>query len=110
MRQDSDDNEPEQKVVRRGRPPTKNLKRPVGRPPLDRAGSEFSSDATLATGGENTTSSTYDLRKGPSYAGKYGPINSSGRLHYGSRNNDIYASPFLEKRHDRNDEYAGLYI
>ncbi|XP_030552676.1 uncharacterized protein LOC115756846 [Rhodamnia argentea] len=108
LRQDSDDNEPEQKVVRRGRPPTKNLKRPVGRPPLDRAGSEFSSDATLATGGENTTPSTYDLRKGPSYAGKYGPINLSGRLHYGSRNNDIYASPFLEKRHDRNDEYAGL--
>ncbi|KAF8013220.1 hypothetical protein BT93_I1174 [Corymbia citriodora subsp. variegata] len=108
LRQDSDDNEPEQKVVRRGRPPNKNLKRPVGRPPLDRAGSEFSSDATLATGGENTPSSTYDLRKGPSYAGKYGPINSSGRLHYGSRNNDIYASPFLEKRHDRNDEYAGF--
>lgn len=108
LRQDSDDNEPEQKVVRRGRPPTKNLKRPVGRPPLDRAGPEFSSDATLATGGDNTTSSTYDLRKGPSYAGKYGPINSSGRLHYGSRNNDIYASPFLEKRHDRNDEYAGF--
>ncbi|KAI3441154.1 uncharacterized protein J3R85_002387, partial [Psidium guajava] len=108
LRQDSDDNEPEQKVVRRGRPPTKNLKRPVGRPPLDRAGSEFSSNATLATGGENTAPSTYDLRKGPSYAGKYGPINLSGRLHYGSRNNDIYASPFLEKRHDRNDEYAGL--
>ncbi|PQM38978.1 uncharacterized protein Pyn_15008 [Prunus yedoensis var. nudiflora] len=61
LRQDSDDNEPGPKVVRRGRPPTKNLKKPLGRPSLERAGSEFS-DATLATGAENAN---YDLRKGP---------------------------------------------
>ncbi|OWM80505.1 hypothetical protein CDL15_Pgr019785 [Punica granatum] len=100
LRQDSDVNEPEPKVVRRGRPPTKHLKRPPGRPPLDRAGS---SDATLATGGENAASTNFDLRKGSFSADKSGLMNSSGRL----RNNDVYASWLLENRFERNDEYAG---
>ena len=54
LRQESDDNEPERKIVRRGRPPTKNLKKQIGRPPLERVGSQFSSDAMLATGADNS--------------------------------------------------------
>ncbi|KAG9442964.1 hypothetical protein H6P81_018818 [Aristolochia fimbriata] len=65
LRQDSEDNEPELKVVRRGRPPGKtSIKRQLGRPPADRASSDFSSDATLATAGDNKSNSLYDLRRG----------------------------------------------
>ncbi|XP_050231407.1 uncharacterized protein LOC126680329 isoform X2 [Mercurialis annua] len=83
LRQNRDDNEPEPTVVRRGRPPTKNLKKPLGRPPLDRAGSEYSLDATLATGGE----SAIDLRKGHHVSDKYVFPDSSGRSH-GPRNDE----------------------
>lgn len=51
----SDDNEPEPKtVVRRGRPPSKIIKCSIGRPTLDRAASDFSSNATLANSGDGT--------------------------------------------------------
>ncbi|PON45033.1 Histone acetylase PCAF [Parasponia andersonii] len=103
LRQDSDDNEPEQKVVRRGRPPTKNLKKPIGRPSLDGVGLEFSSDAT---GVENVTSSNHDMRKGPHLQDKSGLADSSGRLH-GSRSNDVYASWLADNKLERNDEFTG---
>ncbi|XP_050231404.1 uncharacterized protein LOC130014551 [Mercurialis annua] len=93
FRQNRDDNEPEPTVVRRGRPPTKNLKKPLGRPPQDRAGSEYSLDATLATGGE----SAIDLRKGHHVSDKYGFPDSSGRSH-GPRNDE------------RNDEATGSMV
>lgn len=85
LRQDSDDNEPEPKVVRRGRPPTKNLKKPLGRPSLERVGSEFS-DATLATGAENAILSNHDR----------------------SRNNDVYTSWLADNKFERNDDLTGL--
>lgn len=107
LRQDSDDNEPEPKVVRRGRPPTKNLKKPVGRPSLERAASEFSSDATLATGGENATLLNHDMRKGSLLLDRSGLTDSSGRLN-GSRNNDVYGSWLADNKFERNDEYTGL--
>ncbi|KAJ6986257.1 hypothetical protein NC653_023986 [Populus alba x Populus x berolinensis] len=47
LRQDSDDNEAEPKVVRRGRPPSENFKKSPGRPSLDLAGSEFPTGGTL---------------------------------------------------------------
>ncbi|XP_010935294.1 uncharacterized protein [Elaeis guineensis] len=54
LRQESDDNEPEPKPVRRGRPPTKKtFKQSVGRPPADRVGSDFSPGATLSGAGDN---------------------------------------------------------
>ncbi|KAI9182266.1 hypothetical protein LWI28_023717 [Acer negundo] len=95
LRQDSDDNEPEPepKVVRRGRPPTKNFKRPPGRPSLERAHAEFSSDATLATGAENITRTD-----------KSGFADSSGRV-YGSRN-DAHAGSWNENRYERNEEVS----
>lgn len=107
LRQDSDDNEPEIKVVRRGRPPTKNLKKPIGRPSLEGVGSEFSSDATPATGGENVPLSNHDMRKGACLQDRSGLADSSGRLH-GSRNNDIYTSWLADNKFERNDEFTGL--
>ncbi|XP_052190576.1 uncharacterized protein LOC127800159 isoform X2 [Diospyros lotus] len=66
LRQVNDDGEPEPKIVRRGRPPSKNLKKSVGSPPFERVGPESSSDATLATVGDNAIgSNSYNLRKAP---------------------------------------------
>ncbi|KAF5191712.1 Bromodomain-containing protein [Thalictrum thalictroides] len=64
LRQESDDNGSHPKVIRRGRPPTKNLKKRLGRPPIERAGSGLSSDVTLANAGDKNIGS-YDLRRGP---------------------------------------------
>ncbi|XP_022136088.1 uncharacterized protein LOC111007867 isoform X2 [Momordica charantia] len=105
LRQDSDDNEPEPKVVRRGRPPTKNMKKPLGRPSLERAGSEFSPDATLATGGENTNRSN-DLRKGLYHLEKSSLADFSGRFPISS-NNDATFNLFNQSRFDRNDDITG---
>ncbi|RWW50645.1 hypothetical protein BHE74_00043077 [Ensete ventricosum] len=54
LRQESDDNEPEPKPARRGRPPYKNVLKKAGRPPADHAGSNFPSSATLANAGDNS--------------------------------------------------------
>lgn len=107
MRQDSDDNEPEPKIVRRGRPPTKNFKKSLGRPSLELAGPKFSTDATLATEGESTNWSNYDLRKGTHHLDKSALADSSGRLH-GSLNNDVYTSWLGDNKFDRNEESTGL--
>ncbi|XP_068321521.1 uncharacterized protein [Pyrus communis] len=95
LRQDSDDNESGPKVVRRGRPPTKNLHKKLGRPSLDRAGSEFS-NATLATGAENAT---LDHKKGSHLSDKSGLT--------GSRNNDVYTNWLTDNKFERNDDVAG---
>ncbi|KAM7513987.1 hypothetical protein LguiA_003570 [Lonicera macranthoides] len=66
LRQEGDDGELQPKVVRRGRPPTKHLKKPLAGSPVDRVGPEHSSGATLATGEDNSMgSNAYNLRKGP---------------------------------------------
>ncbi|KAF7829476.1 Bromodomain and PHD finger-containing protein 3 [Senna tora] len=65
LRQDSDDSEPQPKIVRRGRPPGKNSRKSLGTSPSERIGPESSSDATLASGGDNASASNnYNLRKG----------------------------------------------
>ncbi|KAK9135682.1 hypothetical protein Syun_015012 [Stephania yunnanensis] len=100
LRQDSDDNETsdkEPKIVRRGRPPTKSQKKPIGRPPLDRASSEFSSDATLANADANIWSNSYDLRKS-FFLEKSGSADLSGRNFNGFRNSE-------ERKAERNDEF-----
>jgi bromodomain-containing protein 7/9 len=95
LRQDSDDNEAEPKVVRRGRPPSENFKKSPGRPSLDlAAGSEFPTGRTLATGGENRSSE------------KSGFADSSGQFH-GSCN-EAYLS--TDNRFERNDETAGMEL
>ncbi|KAI9395545.1 hypothetical protein POPTR_005G252200v4 [Populus trichocarpa] len=92
LRQDSDDSEPQPKVVRRGRPPgTGKLKNALERSPVDRVGPEASSDATLATGGDNNSlSNGYNLRRSSSY--KYQPADSLVRASHGSHNNENHST------------------
>ncbi|XWS14369.1 hypothetical protein CRYUN_Cryun35bG0003300 [Craigia yunnanensis] len=91
LRQDSDEGEPQPKVVRRGRPPGKSLKKSL-ESSFDRFGSEFSSDATLATGPDASSfSNTYNLRKGPS-SHKLRPADTLIRPSWGSHSNENYAS------------------
>ncbi|GMH16327.1 hypothetical protein Nepgr_018168 [Nepenthes gracilis] len=107
LRQDSDGNELEFKITRRGRPPTKNLKKPVGRPPFERATSELSG-ATLATGGENSNRSNYDLRKGiPS--DKCGSADPFSRSCIGSRQGEAYVT-WPAERCERTDEITGSAV
>ncbi|KAJ6414320.1 hypothetical protein OIU84_007023 [Salix udensis] len=86
LRQDSDDSEPQPKVVRRGRPPALGkLKKALERSPIDRVGPEVSSDATLATGGDHSNlSNGYNLRKSSSY--KYQPGDAFVRASYSNEN------------------------
>ncbi|XP_047322756.1 uncharacterized protein LOC124926551 [Impatiens glandulifera] len=83
LKEVNEEGEPQPKVVRRGRPPTKNLKKEFSSPPsLARCGPESSSDATPNTGGENQNASgsnNYNLRKGP--------------MSYKFRPNDVYVGP-----------------
>ncbi|XWS24606.1 hypothetical protein CRYUN_Cryun28dG0117300 [Craigia yunnanensis] len=92
LRQDSDEGEPQPKVVRRGRPPGKSLKKSLESSSFDCFGSEFSSDATLATGPDASSfSNTYNLRKGPS-SHKLRPADTLIRPSWGSHSNENYAS------------------
>ncbi|GAV88749.1 Bromodomain domain-containing protein [Cephalotus follicularis] len=102
LRQDSDDNAEAPKIVRRGRPPTK-FKKPLGRPSMDRTGSEFSSDANLAAGVE-TSLLNQDVRKGP-LSDKSGFEDLSGPVH--GPHNDVYTGWLGESKNERNDEAAG---
>ena len=108
LRQDSDDNEAEPKTVRRGRPPTKNIKKPLGRPSLERPASEFSSDATLATAGESTMWSNYDLRKGALTSDRSGPADSSCRALHVARYSDANTGWSADHKTERHDELTGL--
>ncbi|XP_074577946.1 uncharacterized protein LOC141834523 [Curcuma longa] len=59
LRQESDDNDQEPKPARRGRPPTKNIFKKLGRPAADNACSNLSSNATLANAGDNHQSTNF---------------------------------------------------
>ncbi|KAJ8540875.1 hypothetical protein K7X08_001691 [Anisodus acutangulus] len=66
LRHAGEDGEPQPKVVRRGRPPGKNLKKSIENSPIDRVVPELSSGATLASGDDKAIgSNSYNLRKGP---------------------------------------------
>nr|XP_009382068.1 PREDICTED: bromodomain-containing protein DDB_G0270170-like isoform X1 [Musa acuminata subsp. malaccensis] len=107
LRQEGNDNEPEPKtVVRRGRPPNKHKK--VGRPPADRAASDFSTDVTLANAGDTNHLSNLahdSLRKGSS-GEKSGVANASNRALYGLRCTDT-CGWISEQKADRDEEYSG---
>ncbi|CAL9130412.1 unnamed protein product [Musa acuminata var. zebrina] len=107
LRQEGNDNEPEPKtVVRRGRPPNKHKK--VGRPPADRAASDFSTDVTLANAGDTNHLSNLahdSLRKGSS-GEKSGVANASNRASYGLRCTDT-CGWISEQKADRDEEYSG---
>ncbi|XP_047324634.1 uncharacterized protein LOC124928145 [Impatiens glandulifera] len=58
LKEVNEEGKPQPKVVRRGRPPTKNLKKEFSSPPsIARCGPESSYDATPNTGGENQNAS-----------------------------------------------------
>lgn len=64
LRQDGDDSDPPPKVVRRGRPPGKSLKKPIDKFPIDLATPVSLGDEALASGGDSSgRSNTYNLRK-----------------------------------------------
>ncbi|XP_077246159.1 uncharacterized protein LOC143886057 [Tasmannia lanceolata] len=104
LRQDSEDNEPELKSVRRGRPPGKSsIKRPVGKPPLERAGSDFSSDTTLATPEDPTHD---QLRKAHDHAGI---TDMPTRNSHGAHNGETFGW-LAEHKSDRNDDFPGSVL
>ncbi|KAF5455640.1 hypothetical protein F2P56_025192 [Juglans regia] len=92
LRQDSDDNEPQPKVVRRGRPPGKNLRKSLDSSPFDHVCPEPAFDASLASeGGNARESNAYNLRKGqPSY--RFPPAETVLRASHGSRNSETCTS------------------
>ncbi|KAH0448296.1 hypothetical protein IEQ34_022096 [Dendrobium chrysotoxum] len=108
LRQESD-KEPEMKtVVRRGRPPSKNISRPVGPPPSELAASGFSSDPTLtnAGGSANLFNQSHPLlKKGPA-TDKPGSADVSGKVLYGLRNSDSFGWINTNKV-DAREEFPG---
>lgn len=118
MRHEGEDGELQPKVVRRGRPPSKNLKKSeessplpsknpkmsVENSPIDCIGPELSSGATLASGEEKAGgSNSYNLRKGPMLH-KFRSVDISSA--YRSRNNETYSEWLV----DWNNEFPGLYL
>ncbi|KAJ8625656.1 hypothetical protein MRB53_034186 [Persea americana] len=107
LRQDSEDNEPEMKTVRRGRPPGKSSIKRLGRPPFERAGSDFSSDATLANAGDNSiwSNSTHDFSRKAQLSDKSGTTDVLART---SRNGENHG--WAERKSDRNDDFPGSVL
>ncbi|MED6146666.1 hypothetical protein PIB30_036638 [Stylosanthes scabra] len=90
LRQDSDDSEPQPKIVQRGRPPGKNNKKSLGMSPADRIAPESSSDATLASGGDIANGSNgYNLRK---VLSKFQSADSFTRASHNNFNSGGYTS------------------
>ncbi|XP_057503687.1 uncharacterized protein LOC130787312 isoform X2 [Actinidia eriantha] len=90
LKQVNDDGEPQPKIVRRGRPPSKHLKQSFGSPPFEHVGPESPSDATHATGCDNAVgSSSYNLRRGP-ITSRFQSSDAFFRTSHQSRNNESY--------------------
>lgn len=87
------------KVVRRGRPPSKHLKKPPGRTPPEVVGPESTSAATVANTVDNTHESTpYNLRRGPTMYKNY--ADSLLPSHRTQQHSELLA--------DWNEEFPGL--
>lgn len=109
LRQESDDNEPEQKTVRRGRPPTKNVfKRMISRPP-ENAGSDPSTVATLANAGDNGhwSSSVQGLSRKAPMLDKPNPADVYARELHGFRKAET-STLIGEHKPERDEEQTGL--
>ncbi|XP_071923493.1 uncharacterized protein [Coffea arabica] len=90
LRNEGDNGEPQPKVIRRGRPPSKNLKKPLESSPVDRVGHELSSGATLASAEDKAIGSNgYNLRKGPAFY-RFRSNDAFGTS-YRSRNGENYS-------------------
>lgn len=107
MRQVNDDGVPQPRIVKRGRPPGKNLKKLLGNPPFDRVAPESTSDATLATVGDNATgSNSYNLRKAPTVSLRVRSNDEFLGASHLSRNYESYSEWLSEL----NSEFPGLQL
>ncbi|CAA3007802.1 bromodomain-containing 9-like [Olea europaea subsp. europaea] len=105
LKHEGDDGEPQPKIVRRGRPPSKNQKKSVETSPVDHVGPEISSGATLASGEDKGTgSNSYNLRKGPMFYRfrSTDPFMSSNRPRHGEN--------YSEWLVDWNDEFPASIL
>ncbi|KAM0945181.1 putative chromatin remodeler Bromodomain family [Dioscorea sansibarensis] len=110
LRQESE-NEQEPKIVRRGRPPSKNTaKRTVGKPP-DRAGSDFSGNATLAGASDNGHWSNFaqDLARKASTIDKLSPADIYVKGPYGLRKTET-SNWAGDNKSERDLENPGLVL
>lgn len=108
LRQESD-KEPEMKaVVRRGRPPSKNINRPVAALPSERTASGLSSDPTQTyTGGGATFSNqSHPSSKKVSATHKPGMNDISAKVLYGLRNSNSFGWMNMSKV-DASEEFSG---
>lgn len=102
LRHEGEDGELQPKVVRRGRPPSKNTKKPLESSPVDCVGPELSSGATLASGEDKAIgSNSYNLRKAPPF---YRFHSTDASLGNRSRNGESYSEWSI----DWNQEFPGL--
>lgn len=91
--------------MRRGRPPSKNVKKPVENSPVDRVAVELSSGATLASGEDKGNgSNSYNLRKGPAFL-RYRP-NDGFATPIRPRNGENYSDWLV----DWNSEFPGIEL
>ncbi|KAL4575395.1 hypothetical protein LXL04_022238 [Taraxacum kok-saghyz] len=96
LRQEGEGGELQPKVVRRGRPPSKHLKKPPGRPSLDTPVPvhvpESTSGATLATPVDNINneSTPYNLRRGPTLYPSYRTRNGDNQSEISSDWNEEF--------------------
>ncbi|XP_060199964.1 uncharacterized protein LOC132628220 [Lycium barbarum] len=104
LRHAGEDGEPQPKVVRRGRPPGKSVKKLVENSPIDRVVPELSSGATLASGDDKAIgSNSYSLRKGPMLSKFHSPDASFAHR---SRNGESYS----ECSTDWNNEFPAKIL
>ncbi|XP_042445954.1 uncharacterized protein LOC122030974 [Zingiber officinale] len=102
LRQESDDNEQEPKPARRGRPPTRDIFKKIGRPPSGNAGSNLSSNAKLANAGDNRHSVNFS----PDLSQKGYHNTNLPTKPYGLRNSEDH-SFYEEHLFERNDDTSG---
>lgn len=112
LRHEGDVGEREPKMVRRGRPPgsgKNSFKRPVGRPPADRASSEFSSEASLANALNGNLSSRTDLlRKGAGQDQQRVAADVSLRPTHYIHSSEAYYALGSEHKSVRNEDFSGF--
>ncbi|KAJ6823349.1 peregrin-like isoform X2 [Iris pallida] len=109
LRQESDDNETKPKtIVRRGRPPSKNVKHTVASISVDRAASDFSSDVTLANAAEGSNLAN-DLSRKVTGSGMACAGVISTRSMYNLRNSEPYSWLSMYKS-ETNEDFPGTAL
>lgn len=88
------------------------MKKPVGRPPLDRTGSDNASGVTLATGKGSAMWSSYELKKSSnSLMEKAGPRDSSEPSHLNLGSSENHNSGWSShQKQDRNYDFTGYKL